>query len=216
MTDTIVGVTQGRVNGNIYAFATRSRVFEIIPNPIPVSISEIPSIAAKDALTKMLARSETFQAAIGVSGTEAERIAAAKLKIYLTAYVSDSLARPFAVICKNQTDKQSAIGGGESQTFLQSGGLEIRLEKQVPDEFLDTLEDPAAKGDITEGQEGAAEQDFEEFYEGVIADINTLAGAEGYLFLRNWAVLEGPTLFDSSEAQRNIYGVKLLCNWGIE
>ncbi len=188
---------------------------DIETTPTPVAAANIPSIAAKNALYEMLAQSETFQAALGISGTVIARIAAAKLKIFKTAYISDAMIRPFAVICKNQSDKHSAIGGGESQNFLPSGGLEVRLERAVPEEFLETL-DGGTPGDITEGSENAAEEDFETFYEGIIADINALAGREGFLFIRNWDVLEGPTLFDSSNAQKNIYAIKLLCNWGIE
>jgi len=179
----------------------------------PEPTSQIPFIVAKQTLREMLARSSTFQTAIEATGTTSQKIAAAKLRIYLSAYISDTLERPFAVICKNESDKQNAIGGGDSTTFLPAGSLDLRLEKVIPDEFL-TGTSPNQK--LTEGSEGDAEEDFEDFYEGCLADINALAGKSGYLFIRGWDTIEGPSLFESAGAQQNVYMIRKLCNWGIE
>lgn len=179
---------------------------------IPViDTSTAPSISAKKALREMLARSSVFQTAIGATGSPGEKILAAKEKIFLSAYISESIVRPFAVICKDASDTHKAIGGGASQSFLPSGGIELRLEKTVPDNFLNEN-----KTDIDSGQEGDAEDNFEQFYQGCIAEVNALAGTEGYLYIRSWITIEGPALFESSGSQKNVYSIRMLCNWGIE
>lgn len=172
--------------------------------------SSVASISAKNSLYEMLARSGTFQTAIGATGTAAEKINAAKAKIFLSAYIAQEIQRPFAAIFKDTNDKSDAIGGGESQTFITGGSLEVRFEKEVPAEFVDQT-----TNEIISGQEGEAEINFELFYGGSLADINSMAGEEGYLFIRSWDTIEGPELFESSEGQKNIYGVRLMCNWGL-
>lgn len=165
----------------------------------------------KTTLREMLARSAVFQTAIGAAGTDEEKITAAKEKIFLSAVRGDSIVRPCAIIYKNKGDRLKAIGGGESQQFIQNGNLEIQFEKTIPDDFLNDNET-----DIEAGQEGNAEDDFEEFYQGCIAEINALAGSEGYLFIRGWELLEGPSIFQSSGNQKLVYFVRMRCNWGIE
>ena len=193
---------------NIIALVTFGVLAE---NYIPEATSVNPSVVTRQILREMLARSSTFQSAIEATGNPAEKIEQAKAHIYLSSYISDALERPFAVISKNESDKHSAIGGGEEQTFIIGGELKLRMERQVPAGLLS-----APGSDITKGKEGEAEDDFEEFYEGCIADINALAGKPGYLFIRGWDTIEGPALFESAGAQQKIYGIIKLCRWGIE
>lgn len=169
----------------------------------------------KTSLKEMLARSAAFQTAVGASGSSAEKIAAAKEKIFLSAYVSDSIQRPFALISKNSTDQISAIGGGETQQYNGNGEMEVQFERSVPDEFLIELES-GGYGDIDPEKTGLAEDDFEQFYGACINEINALAGTEGYLFIRGWKLIEGPAVYQSSGNQKNIYYVKMLCKWGLE
>lgn len=178
---------------------------------ITETTSSVPAVAAKNSLREMLARSGTFQTAIDATGTSSQKIEAAKNKIYLTAYISEEMGKPFAAIFKDETDNINAISGGESQEFVGNGSLEVRFEKEVPAALIDS-----DTNEIIAGQEGSAEQDFEEFYGGCVADINSQAGTEGYLFIRRWKLVEGPSLYESSETQKNIYAVRLVCEWGLE
>ena len=239
---------------------------------------------AKQALRDMLAESATFQAAIGATGTPAEKLAAAKLRLHRTAYTpSGEFERPFGLItsCGNDKNPSNAV-----YQFSAAGDIELRLERAIPEQYLHADEpDFVVTGEIDHSPDGEyyeagiyadkpyyqqkdgiwklswnesnslwclagelgevvagwaleatdppgiyvpgpfvegtatvltaggcenAEVDFENFYEGVMADAMVLSVNPGYLAINSWDIIEGPFRYEEP-----IYGVRILVNWGL-
>ena len=165
----------------------------------------------KEALKQLVAESKTFQDAIGAKGTGPEKIALAKLRIHKTEYVAaaeeeEKMLRPFALILstENNSDSAEAISGSGVRDFLKGGDIELRLEKEIPEDYRAT------------GQEANAETDFENFYENVLADIKALAGQPGYLIINSISIIEGPAKYDPQGSEKDVYAVRLLISWGMK
>ena len=152
----------------------------------------------KSNLKDLIAACETFQDAIGAVGTEPEKIAQAKLRIHIAAYAEENLARPFALISSVGNDK-SDFDAVSQYTF--GGDVELRFERVIPTEYKDEPDN--------------AEADFENFYEGVMADAEALSILPGYFVINSWEVTEGPTQYEVAE-NTYVYGIKILINWGLE
>jgi hypothetical protein len=184
----------------------------IVPEyPDEVTVST-PRGIVKDALKQLVAESETFQTALGLSGGETEiRIAYAKTRIHKTEYAvaaeeTGAFLRPFALILNTQNNDDSAVAvsGSGVRDFIKGGDLELRLEREIPETYRET------------GQEANAEADFENFYEGVINDISALAGRPGYLVINSISVIEGPVKYDPTSSEKYVYVIRLLVGWGMK
>jgi len=171
----------------------------------PASLESTSNIAAAlSNLRDLLAECRTFQTAIGASGTTAERIAAAKLRIHLTALAADEetgFTRPFAMIMHTGSDKADTIG--TSQTTGYGGDLELRFEQEVPVQYR------------AAGQEANAEKYFKNFYEKTMQDAMELSGRPGYFAINNWDIIDGPGLLGDNSSEENVFGVRIMINWGI-
>jgi len=171
----------------------------------PAALESTSNIArALSNLRDLLAECRTFQTAIGAAGTTAEKIAAAKLRIHLTALSADEEAgfkHPFAMIMHMGSDKAQTIG--TSQTTGYGGDLELRFEQEVPVQYR-----PA-------GQEANAEKYFKNFYEKTMQDAMELSGLPGHFAINSWDVIDGPGLLGDNSSEEHIYGVRIMINWGI-
>ena len=171
----------------------------------PAALESTSNIAkALSNLRDLIAECRTFQTAIGASGTTAEKIAAAKERIHLSALSADEetgFTRPFALICHAGSDKAETIG--TSQTTGYGGDLELRFEQEAPVQYR-----PA-------GQEANAEKYFKNFYEKTMQDAMELSGQAGYFAINNWDIIDGPGLLGDNSSEENIFGVRILINWGI-
>jgi len=153
-----------------------------------------PRGKAKVNLRDMIAASSTFQTATGV-----ETAAAAKAFLHLTDYTGGAtFTRPFGLIVNTGNDSTDRESLNSSVT---SGDFEIRLEQDIDDDYKDTPDD--------------AELTFENFYEGVIADLLDLAGVAGWLIINDIKKIEGPTQFETNGGTY-FYGVRLLVSWGLQ
>lgn len=155
---------------------------------------------AKINLRNLVAESETFQNAIGAAGTTEEKIAQAKERIHLTAYASETLARPFALIVHTGNDKNEATSTSQSADFTAGGDLELRLERDIPQQYKDQL----ANGEMF----------FENFVEGVKDDCFALTGLPGYFVMNSWDTIDGPAQYEIEEGVF-VSGVRILINWGL-
>jgi hypothetical protein len=157
---------------------------------------------AKLNLVNLLAESATFQTAIGATGTSAEKIAAAKLRLHRAAYAPDEITgfvRPFGLICSVDQDEADSIA---IQEFAVGGEMELRFERDINSQHIN---DPQM-----------SETDFENFYEAVLADAMTLSAQPGYFVINNWKIIEGPARFqDGESSQKWVYGVRILISWGL-
>jgi hypothetical protein len=155
---------------------------------------------AKKNLKDLLAESTTFQTAIGATGTDPEKIAAAKLRIHITAYepADYNFVKPYGLICSTGNDKNDSVG---VKDYEPNGDLELRLIKDIPAEYKS---DPAS-----------AETDFENFFEGVMADAEALSGQPGYFVINNWHIIEGPGQYEIEEGVFES-GIRILINWGLQ
>jgi len=152
---------------------------------------------AKKYLRNMLAECAAFQDAIGAEGEPAEKIAAAKARIHITAYQADSLTRPFAVIMSSGNDANSSPALG---LYVPGGDIELRFEAAINANYT--------------GDPENAEIEFENFYEQVMAEAQVLSGQAGYFAFNSWQVIEGPQQYEI-EAGVYVYAVRLLINWGL-
>lgn len=148
-------------------------------------------------LQNLVAESTTFQNAIGAEGTPEEKIAAAKLRLHLTAYEAEAYTRPFGLIVNTGAGTDEGVATGE---FAGGGDMELRLEASIDEQYKD---DPMN-----------AELDFLNFVEGVIADCKRLSSQPGYLAINNIDVIEGPQQIEG-EAGVYVYGIRLSVNWGL-
>ncbi len=152
---------------------------------------------AKRALRDLLAESTTFQDAIGATGTPEEKIAAAKLRLHRTAYTpSGDFERPFGLLTSTGNDKNES---NAVYQFAVGGDIELRLERDIPQQYR-----PDSKCEN-------AEVDFENFYEGVMADAMALSVNPGCLAINSWDIIEGPFRYEDP-----IYGIRILVNWGMQ
>jgi len=152
-------------------------------------------------LKNLLAESGTFQTAIGATGSPAEKITAAKLRIHLTAYdrpTETDFTRPFALICKTGNDTNEKIATNAS---LVSGDMELRFDKNISEGYKD---DP-----------GNAELEFLNFIDAVIAEMETLSNQPGYLAITAINIIEGPTQIEN-EAGIYIQSIRLSVDWGLK
>ena len=152
-------------------------------------------------LKNLLAESATFQEAIGATGTPAEKIAAAKLRIHLTAYdrpAGADFTRPFALICKTGNDTNEKVA---TNTSLVGGDMELRFDKNISEAYKD---DP-----------GNAELEFLNFIDFVIADMQNLGNQPGYLAIGAIDIIEGPTQIEN-ETDVYIYSIRLSVVWGLK
>ena len=159
---------------------------------------------AQSKLRDLLAECERFQIEVQAEGTEAERIAAAKLRIHLTAYAVDDPAQftnPYALIMHSGSDKAETIGTTQATGY--GGDLELRFAIEVPVQYQAT------------GQEANAEKLFKNFYEKVMLEAMALSGKAGYFAINSWDVIDGPAWLGDNSSEENMYGVRLLINWGI-
>jgi len=157
---------------------------------------------AKWNLQQLLAECPTFQNAIGATGVEIEKIAAAKLRLHISAAEAveedpDGYEWPLGLICSMGSD--TASGSGVNQ-FLHGGDIEFQLEDDIPDEYA--------------GDPAGAERNFENFYEAFLAEATALSGQPGYFAINNWRVIEGPT---RKEVESGVwkYNIRILINWGL-
>lgn len=151
-------------------------------------------------LRNLIAESSTFQTAIGATGTPAEKLAAAKLRIHLTAYerpADSDFVRPFALVCKTGGDTNEAVATNMSEA---GGTMELRFDQDLKKEYL---EDP-----------GNAELYFLNFVDGVIADMWSQSNEPGYFALQAVDVIEGPTQIEN-EANVYNYSIRLNVVWGL-
>ena len=151
----------------------------------------------KSNLRDLIAACATFQDAIGAVGTESEKITQAKLRIHITAYGAENLERPFALISSVGNDKSDFEAVSQ---YVHGGDIELRFERTIPEQYKDEPDN--------------AEADFENFYEGVMADAITLSVQPGYFMINSWDIVEGPTQYES-DGGGFIYGIRLLINWGL-
>jgi len=157
---------------------------------------------AKYNLQQLLAECPTFQDAIGAAGSVAEKIAAAKLRLYISAKEAieeepDGYEWPLGLIYSVGSD--TASGSGVNQ-FLHGGDIELQIEDDIPDELTD---EPAL-----------AERNFENFYEAVMNEATLLSGQPGYFAINNWRVIEGPTRREIISGVWK-YNIRILINWGL-
>jgi len=148
-------------------------------------------------LRNLVAESAAFQDAIGAEGTPEEKIAAAKLRLHLTAYEAEEYVRPFGLIVNTGNNTDEGIASGE---FAAGGDLELRFEDDITEEYKDDAMN--------------AELDFLNFAEAVIADCRQLSSQPGYFAINNIDVIEGPQQYET-EADVYVYGIRYNVNWGL-
>ena len=151
-------------------------------------------------LKNLLAESSMFQTAIGATGTPEEKIAAAKLRIHLTAYdrpAGADFTRPFALIAKTGNDTNEKVATNAS---LVAGDMELRFDRDISEAYKD---DP-----------GNAELEFLNFIDAIIADMWNLSNQPGYFAINSINITEGPTQIEN-EAGAYIQGIRLSVGWGL-
>jgi len=156
---------------------------------------------ALENLRELLAASSNFQDWIGAEGTEDERIAAAKLRIYRVA--KETPTRPFAVVrfaIPGEWESE-AIAGGAKGHYIDRGTLELFFEADVA----------SAQQDETKFDE--AEILFLNKTDSIISDMMDLAGSGAYLHVRSFAVSYGPVR--SAKGQGEFYQIGYRIEYGL-
>ena len=165
-------------------------------NPVGVYVTDGAAAATGDiALTMenlrtLLAQSTTFQAWVGATGLEAERIAAAKARAHLggysigreSEYPTDAqkkaawqAARPFAIINPTEDLRHTSRASGK---YDFAGSLYLYFEADVADEDDTDFEGPLVEIGNT--------------LDAIRREMLTLAGTNGYLRIRDLALIVPP------------------------
>jgi len=156
-------------------------------------------------LQTLVCASGTFQALVGVtSGTEAERIAAARAHCYRIAVDEPIPAkRPFALVTQHEDWSQESEAGGTGHAYTGSGTLYVRFEVDVADADQD--------------DHAAAYQTFANTVGTIIAEMQALAGTAGYLSVHA-VELAGPIQRsgpDERASEGDYHEAYLLVRWGV-
>ncbi len=125
----------------------------------------------------MIARSDEFRTWCSITtGTEAEKIAAALLRIHAyRAPAADSVTLPFALIQWNDKSRNRVGDGGGA--FMRSHAMRVAF-----------FEDPGTDGDQQELL------DFEDQTDDIIDDMCVLSGDSSNLYYEDVTLEDGPML----------------------
>lgn len=141
----------------------------------------------------LLASSATWQAWVGATGTEPERIATAKTFIHFCGTKIDrtlttdaqkvaawQAKRPFAIV--TQDDDWAQVKRGEGGPFTASGSLLCYIEDDVEIADKDNIEEPWIP--------------FANKLDDVLKDMEALAGTDGYIRVQSFALAVPPRRAD--------------------
>ena len=135
-------------------------------------------------LRDLVAASTSFQDWIGATGTPAEKLAAAKARIYMVAEDSPALPCGYVRFASPADWRSFAVAGGAVLHFSHGGTLQLAFEATV----ASGLDDDDAE--IT----------FFNNVDAVISDIEDLAGSDGYFAARSIEVFRGPIRASADES----------------
>jgi len=198
-------IIQGFKSNGFELNGTISGGVTLVTGGVPFAVNEPVGETGKAmcALRDLIAESETLWTELALTGTDAEKIDAAKDSIYLTSYepAGGTFVRPFVMITKSESCVADSIGTGSSISYCHKGELELRFEREIPAEHQDNSEE--------------AEIDFLNYVESVMADCEALSGAPGYFMISGWDVIEGPYQFDPDRSEKFVYGIRIRVRWGL-
>jgi len=181
------------------ALATRGFITAAAPITIPgIAGTGMISLPLENLRT-LLANSSTFQDWVGAAGTPEQKIVAAKNRIYLVGYDSDSVVRPFACISWGEDWVAEAIGGGASHSFSCRGSLWLLFEDAVAVANQGDHEDAAFAFTNEVGQ--------------IISDIESLAASSELFAAQSFEQQVAPRRASKDEPV-DIYQVLFRVRWG--
>ena len=138
-------------------------------------------------LRETLAASSSFQTWIGTTGTSAEKLAAARLRIHY--YGTESATRPFAVVSFAESFSRYMISGGARHFFATSSNpIRLTFDADIAVADVDALSEALFK---FTNQIGA-----------IFTNMEALAGTAGYLAFTEYTI-DNPTRCKIDQREAN-------------
>lgn len=174
---------------------------------MPAVATSVKSIALVK-LRRMVSLSGTFQAALGLTGTSAEKAAKALDHIFLKSAIGDDVTRPYAVVSAGEQFQWRSIA---SFSLWPSGSIGLYL----------TVDSNSAY----QGDQASRDLDAFNFISGVEEDVADLADAddtgsafgESHLNIRNMSIIGwGENPREEWETDGQFYEAGITVEWGNE